>query len=101
MERGGLHDHQVVGVRGFADTHLRVPDKPYDSRNRRVSIIVMSYDPRSVEEPPIPPTGPGGAKVPGASPAAHGPAVAPSKPAVPAPGAKPAAARKPVDHSTH
>ena len=100
MEQGGLHGHQVVGVRGFADTHLRVPDKPLDSRNRRVSIIVMSYDPRSVEEPPVAPAGEA-ADTP-AAPGAHAPAVAPAKPDIaPKPGPKPGAARKPVDHSTH
>ena len=48
MEEGGLRARQVVGVRGFADTHLRVADNPSDARNRRVTIIVMSYDPRVV-----------------------------------------------------
>jgi chemotaxis protein MotB len=44
MERNGLHPHQVKGVRGYADTWLRVGDKPLDPRNRRVSIIVENLD---------------------------------------------------------
>ena len=93
MEAGGLHGHQVVGVRGFADTHLRVADKPFDSRNRRVSIIVMSYDPRTMEEP----------TVPEAAPASHGadPAAPKATPDKLKASTKPAPAPKPVDHSTH
>ncbi len=41
MEAGGLHFHQVVQVRGFADQQLRVPAHPEDASNRRVSIIVQ------------------------------------------------------------
>ena len=44
MERNGLHPRQVQGVRGYADTRLRIADKPLDSRNRRVSIIVENLD---------------------------------------------------------
>jgi chemotaxis protein MotB len=40
MESGGLKSAQVRAVRGFADRHLRVAADPYDSRNRRVSIVV-------------------------------------------------------------
>ena len=42
MEHAGLHDHQLKGVRGYADTKLRLPDQPMDSRNRRVSIVVAT-----------------------------------------------------------
>jgi chemotaxis protein MotB len=48
MERNGLHPHQVQGVRGYADTRLRVADAPLDPRNRRVSIIVENLDPSRV-----------------------------------------------------
>jgi hypothetical protein len=34
----------VQGVRGYADTRLRIADRPLDSRNRRVSIIVENLD---------------------------------------------------------
>ena len=40
MERSGLHEGQVRGVRGYADRQLRVADAPLDARNRRVSVIV-------------------------------------------------------------
>jgi chemotaxis protein MotB len=41
MEVCALHPHQVAQVRGFADNQLRLPDKPTDSSNRRVSILVQ------------------------------------------------------------
>ena len=40
MERSGLRARQVQGVRGYADTRLRMPEAPLNSRNRRVSIVV-------------------------------------------------------------
>jgi len=48
MERNGLQPHQVQGVRGYADTRLRVADAPLDPRNRRVSIIVENLDPSKI-----------------------------------------------------
>ena len=41
MQSSGLRKGQVSQVRGFADQQLRVPDKPADPSNRRVSIIVQ------------------------------------------------------------
>jgi chemotaxis protein MotB len=89
MEAGGPHGHQVVGVRGFADTHLRVADKPPDSRNRRVSIIVCRTI-RARWRSDCPRGGAGGA-----DPAA--PKATPDKLKA---STKPAPAPKP-DHSTH
>jgi len=43
MERAGLKTAQVRGVRGFADTQLRLGEAPLDPRNRRVSIVVRSH----------------------------------------------------------
>ena len=40
LEGSGLRDHQILQVRGFADRKLRMPDKPLDYSNRRVSILV-------------------------------------------------------------
>lgn len=40
LQRNGVTPTQVRGVRGYADTVLRVPDR-LDPRNRRVSIIVQ------------------------------------------------------------
>ena len=50
MERAGLNIGQVRGVRGFADTQLRVPETPLDPRNRRISIVVRSQAATRVEQ---------------------------------------------------
>jgi chemotaxis protein MotB len=41
LEGHGLRKNQLREVRGFADRKLKVPDKPYDYANRRVSILVV------------------------------------------------------------
>jgi chemotaxis protein MotB len=43
MQRAGLREQKVRGVRGYADTQLRMVDRPLDPRNRRVSIVVRSH----------------------------------------------------------
>ena len=40
MQQAGLGEHQIEGVRGFADTRLRRPEDPLDPGNRRISIVV-------------------------------------------------------------
>ena len=40
MQKAGLGEHQIEGVRGFADTRLRQPEDPLDPGNRRISIVV-------------------------------------------------------------
>lgn len=40
MQANGVRENQVAEVRGFADQQLRLPDRPFDPSNRRVSIIV-------------------------------------------------------------
>jgi hypothetical protein len=50
MEAVGLNPGQVQGVRGFAATHLRVPENPLDARNRRVSIVVRSQSEAAREQ---------------------------------------------------
>jgi chemotaxis protein MotB len=42
LEESGLRPNQLREVRGFADRNLRVPEKPYDYSNRRVSILVSA-----------------------------------------------------------
>ena len=42
MEENGLRKNQIGQVRGFADRNLRVPDKPLDFSNRRVSILLQT-----------------------------------------------------------
>ena len=85
LEENGLRKNQVGQVRGFADRRLRVPDKPLDFSNRRVSILVAS---RLLDRSPKQPAaaGPGAvhtevvpaSAVPGAPSTA--PAAAPSVP---------------------
>jgi chemotaxis protein MotB len=40
LQEAGLREGQVTEVRGFASTHLRTPDSPLASENRRISIVV-------------------------------------------------------------
>lgn len=40
MQASGLRADQVAEVRGYGANHLRLPNKPLDASNRRVSIIV-------------------------------------------------------------
>jgi chemotaxis protein MotB len=41
MQESGLHPNQVAEVRGYADQQLRLPKKPEDPSNRRITIIVQ------------------------------------------------------------
>ena len=41
MQEEGIRPDQISQVRGFADQRLRVPDKPEDPSNRRISLIVQ------------------------------------------------------------
>jgi chemotaxis protein MotB len=41
MQDNGLRPNQVSQVRGFSDQQLRLPGKPEDASNRRVTIIVQ------------------------------------------------------------
>jgi len=41
MQQQGLGEKQVAQVRGFADQRLRLPQKPEDASNRRISLIVQ------------------------------------------------------------
>jgi len=40
MQEDGLREDQVAQIRGYADQQLRLPAKPEDPSNRRISIIV-------------------------------------------------------------
>jgi chemotaxis protein MotB len=51
MEKSGLRENQVGQVRGFADQQLRLPEKPEDASNRRISIIVRFPQVVEPEEP--------------------------------------------------
>lgn len=50
MEENGIRQNQISEVRGFADRKLRMPDKPLDFSNRRVSILVTPSE--SAKESP-------------------------------------------------
>jgi chemotaxis protein MotB len=40
LEEGGIREHQITGVNGYADRRLKNPEKPLDFSNRRVTILV-------------------------------------------------------------
>jgi chemotaxis protein MotB len=44
MQESGLKPDQIAEIRGFADQQLRLPDKPDDASNRRISIIIKYAD---------------------------------------------------------
>jgi len=63
LEENGLRKDQITEVRGYADRHLRQPDKPLDFSNRRVNILVALPRKEGAEKiPSIPPTSPGNRK---------------------------------------
>lgn len=41
METSGLHEGQIVQVRGYADRKLRKPLQPLDASNRRVTVLIQ------------------------------------------------------------
>jgi chemotaxis protein MotB len=57
LESVGIDSNKIARVVGFADTELLYKDKPTDSRNRRISIILLQD---KVQEPakPVPPAQP-------------------------------------------
>jgi chemotaxis protein MotB len=67
MQAEGLHKDQVEEVRGYGDNHLRLPKKPFDPSNRRVSIIVHYVTvPAGAKGKTETMAGKGGVKLPGA-----------------------------------
>jgi chemotaxis protein MotB len=55
MEANGMRPHQVVQVRGFADTSLKDKEHPDDAANRRVSMIVRYLEGVRAADPAPPP----------------------------------------------
>jgi chemotaxis protein MotB len=53
METLGFPAAQIQAVRGYADRQLRVPEAPFDPRNRRVSIVVQNADAAGPSVAPI------------------------------------------------
>ena len=70
MQEDGLAPNQISQVRGFADQRLRKTDAPFDSSNRRVSVIVQ-YLPQNAEEPAAPASAKPGEKSEPAAPEHH------------------------------
>jgi chemotaxis protein MotB len=71
MQESGLRADQVTQVRGYADQQLRLPDKPQDPSNRRVSIIVQ-YPDNPEPEPAVTKDAKEGGKKSGEEKAAEG-----------------------------
>jgi chemotaxis protein MotB len=44
LEELGLPSDRVEKVAGYADRQLRVPDNPYSSENRRISILIRKRE---------------------------------------------------------
>ena len=44
LEMGGIHESRFLEVRGYADRQLYNPLDPEDSRNRRISITLLTDD---------------------------------------------------------
>ena len=76
LQQAGVRKDQVTQVRGYADQLLRVKNDPYDSSNRRISILVKN------QEGPLPALK--GAQIADASGSAA-PAASLAKPAASAP----------------
>ena len=53
MQLHGIRTDQISQVRGFADQRLRLPTKPEDPSNRRISLIVQ-YLVQNASEVPLP-----------------------------------------------
>ena len=68
LEQGGLAPRRIVEVHGLADRQLKLPDAPFDPRNRRITIFVPFHTP-SPEADSAKLSLPGGGVVPLAPPA--------------------------------
>ena len=44
LQQNGVRADQVTQIRGYADQRLRVKENPFDSSNRRISILVKNQD---------------------------------------------------------
>lgn len=55
LEGVGLAPDRVREVRGLADRELKLPDSPFDARNRRITVFL----PFRTDAPPVVPGGPG------------------------------------------
>lgn len=49
MTKYGLWDGQIKKVVGYADQFLRVPENPFDNKNRRISILIQNLTAKELE----------------------------------------------------
>jgi chemotaxis protein MotB len=56
MQENGVRGNQIGQVRGFADQQLRLPAKPEDPSNRRISIIVQYLHGQPTAQAAVPAT---------------------------------------------
>jgi len=54
MQDAGLRTNQVAQVRGYADQKLRLPERPLDPSNRRISLIVQYLESDTASKPGSP-----------------------------------------------
>ena len=40
LTRGGLDEKRIERIEGYADRHLKTPDKPEGAENRRIEILI-------------------------------------------------------------
>ncbi|MEE9553080.1 MAG: flagellar motor protein MotB [candidate division Zixibacteria bacterium] len=45
MDKEGLRENQIFEIRGFAANRPMIEDNPFDHRNRRISVVVLTKDP--------------------------------------------------------
>ena len=84
MQENGMRPDQVTQVRGFADQSLRIPARPTDGSNRRVTLVIQYQPPQRGDEQATP--SPPAPAQPSARPSAASatkppPAAAPKSPA--------------------
>jgi len=71
LQSSGLREDQVSQVRGYADQKLRVPGKPLEPSNRRISLIVQ-YIVKDEDDAAAPPAAKSEPKPEGKAPEAEG-----------------------------
>lgn len=93
LEVAGIPRGRIQEVRGLADVRLRVPARPFDDSNRRISVVVRYMTQAPTQKVKL------GEPLPPAEP----PAQAPEPPAhaAPAPAEAPAHAEAPAAHTGH
>jgi chemotaxis protein MotB len=71
LQSSGLRADQISQVRGYADQKLRVPDKPLEPSNRRISLIVQYVVQDDGDDPVPAPKAEPGSKAAESQPSQH------------------------------